>query len=187
MRSAITLQNLVGISLDSIPVDYAMISRLMTAAQSSLQDAKLNTISNESRFDLAYKAIMQMANAALQAKGYRVLTSKPGHHQLMLQALPLTIGLDKTQLILLDQLRKQKNAIEYSVDIVSDVLTEEVIAQAETLLKLVQANLRLEDDAPELTTEDVKRGVWSIDEKVVSEAEGRAAFAKKFKAHSQKQ
>ena len=67
MRSAITLQNLVGISLDSIAVDYAMISRLMKAAQSSLQDAKLNTISNESRFDLAYKAIMQMANAALQA------------------------------------------------------------------------------------------------------------------------
>ena len=187
MRSAITLQNLVGISLDSIAVDYAMISRLMTAAQSSLQDAKLNTISNESRFDLAYKAIMQMANAALQAKGYRVLTSKPGHHQLMLQALPLTIGLDKTQLILLDQLRKQRNAIDYSGDIVSDVLTAEVIAQAETLLKLVQANLRLEDDAPELTTEDVKRGVWSIDEKVTSEAEGRAAFAKKFKAHSQKQ
>lgn len=187
MRSAITLQNLVGISLDSIPVDYAMISRLMKAAQSSLQDAKLNTISNESRFDLAYKAIMQMANAALQAKGYRVLTSKPGHHQLILQAFPLTIGLDKTQLILLDQLCKQRNAIEYSGDIVSDVLIAEVIAQAETLLKLVQANLRLEDDAPELTTEDVKRGVWSIDEKVVSEAEGRAAFAKKFKAHSQKQ
>jgi len=187
MRSAITLQNLVGISLDSIAVDYAMISRLMKAAQSSLQDAKLNTISNESRFDLAYKAIMQMANAALQAKGYRVLTSKPGHHQLILQAFPLTIGLDKTQLILLDQLCRQRNAIEYSGDIVSDVLTAEVIAQAETLLKLVQANLRLEDDAPELTTEDVKRGVWSIDEKVVSEAEGRAAFAKKFKAHSQKQ
>ena len=67
------------------------------------------------------------------------------------------------------------------------MLTAEVIAQAETLLKLVQANLRLEDDAPELTTEDVKRGVWSIDEKVTSEAEGRAAFSKKLKAHSEKQ
>jgi hypothetical protein len=50
---------------------------------------------NESRFDLAYKAIMQSAKAALQAKGYRVLTSKPGHHQLTLQVLPLTIGLEK--------------------------------------------------------------------------------------------
>jgi len=141
MRSPITLQNLVGISLDSIEVDHNRILRLIEAAQSSLQDAKLISISNESRFDLAYKAIMQLAHAALQAKGYRVLTSKPGHHQLMLQALPLTIGLDKTTLILLDQLRKQRNAIDYSGDIVSDALTTEVIAQAETLLKLVQACL----------------------------------------------
>jgi uncharacterized protein (UPF0332 family) len=119
-----------------------MIRRLIEAAQSSLQDAKLKTISNESRFDLAYKAIMQMSKAALQAKGYRVLTSKPGHHQLMLQALPLTIGLDKTRLILLDQLRKQRNAIDYSGDLVSDALTSEAITQAESLLTLVKDRLR---------------------------------------------
>ncbi len=106
-----------------------------------MQDAKLNSISNESRFDLAYKAIMQLANAALQAKGYRVLTSKPGHHQLMLQALPLTVGLDKSNLILLDQLRKQRNAIDYSGDIVSDALTVEVIERADSLLKLVRTCL----------------------------------------------
>lgn len=141
MRVPITLQNLVGISLDAIEVDRYMIRRLMEAAQSSLKDAKHEFNSNESRFDLAYKAIMQLANAALQAKGYRVLTSKPGHHQLMLQALPLTIGLDKANLILLDQLRKQRNAIDYSGDIVSDALTTEVIAQAETLTKLVKTCL----------------------------------------------
>ena len=122
-------------------VDHFNIRRLIEAAQSSLQDAKLNSISNESRFDLAYKAIMQLANAALQAKGYRVLTSKPGHHQLMLQALPLTVGLDKSNLILLDQLRKQRNAIDYSGDIVSDALTVEVIERADSLLKLVRTCL----------------------------------------------
>lgn len=84
MRLPINLKNLIGISLDSIELDHLMIQRLLEAAQSSLQDAKLNTLSNESRFDLAYKAIMQLANSALQAKGYRVLTSKPGHHQLMI-------------------------------------------------------------------------------------------------------
>ena len=118
-----------------------MIRRLIEAAQSSLKDAKLKSLSNEGRFDLAYKAIMQSANAALQAKGYRVLTSKPGHHQLMLQALPFTIGLDKASLILLDQLRKQRNAIDYSGDLVSDALTVEVIERADSLLKLVQTCL----------------------------------------------
>jgi uncharacterized protein (DUF4415 family) len=37
------------------------------------------------------------------------------------------------------------------------------------------------DDAPEVTTEDLKRGVWSIDGKVVSEREGREAFTKKLR------
>lgn len=138
MRLPINLKNLIGISLDSIELDKLMIQRLLEASQSSLQDAKLNSLSNESRFDLAYKAIMQLANAALQAKGYRVLTSKPGHHQLMIQALPLTVGLDNTTVILLDQLCKQRNAIDYSGDIVSDTLTSEVITQAESLLKLTQ-------------------------------------------------
>jgi uncharacterized protein (UPF0332 family) len=138
MRLPINLKNLIGISLDSIEFDNLMIQRLLEAAQSSLQDAKLNSLSNESRFDLAYKAIMQLANAALQAKGYRVRSSVPGHHQLMIQALPLTTGLDKTTVILLDQLRKQRNAIDYSGDVVSDTLTSDVISQAEILLKLVQ-------------------------------------------------
>ncbi|WP_216258113.1 hypothetical protein [Polynucleobacter sp. UB-Piko-W3] len=153
--------------------------------------------SNEGRFDLAYKAIMQSAKAALQAKGYRVLTSKPGHHQLMLQALPLTVGIDKSSLILLDHLRKQRNAIDYSGDLVSDALTTEAITQAETLLNLVQTLLipviHLEDtnfewidpdDAPELTEEDLKRGIWKINGRIVSEAEGRAAFAERLRNSS---
>ena len=42
------------------------------------------------------------------------------------------------------------------------------------------------DDAPELTQEDLKRDIWSIDGQMVSEAEGRAAFAKKLKENSEK-
>ena len=37
------------------------------------------------------------------------------------------------------------------------------------------------DDAPELTDEDLARAVWTIGGKVVSEQEGRAAFAKKLR------
>jgi uncharacterized protein (DUF4415 family) len=37
------------------------------------------------------------------------------------------------------------------------------------------------DDAPEVTAEDLKRGVWSIDGTIVSEEEGREAFAKKLR------
>jgi hypothetical protein len=38
------------------------------------------------------------------------------------------------------------------------------------------------DDAPEITAEDLKRGIWTIDGKIVSENEGRDAFAKRLRA-----
>jgi hypothetical protein len=40
------------------------------------------------------------------------------------------------------------------------------------------------DDAPEITVDDLKRGIWAIDGKVVSENEGRAAFTRKLQEHS---
>jgi hypothetical protein len=43
------------------------------------------------------------------------------------------------------------------------------------------------DDASEVTAEDLKRGVWSIDGAIVSEKEGRAAFAMKLKEITEKQ
>jgi len=78
-----TLANLLGLSLEKVEPDAASISRLMDAARRSLADAQLTNMSSEGRFDMAYKAIMQAANSALQANGYRTLTSKPGHHQTM--------------------------------------------------------------------------------------------------------
>jgi len=37
------------------------------------------------------------------------------------------------------------------------------------------------DDAPELTDEDLARAVWSVGGKIVSESEGREAFAKRLR------
>ena len=122
-----TLDNLLGSALERIPFDASNIQRLLEAAQRSLADARLDSLSNESRFDLAYKAIMQTANAALQASGYRTLTSRPGHHQTMIQTLPLSIGLDRTTMVVLDGLRKQRNVIDYSGDLVSASMVDEAV------------------------------------------------------------
>ena len=100
-----TLDNLLGKSLEAIEPDASGIARLLEAAQASLADARLPNLSSEGRFDMAYKAIMQAANAALQAHGFRTLTSRPGHHQTMIQTLPRTIGLDAATMVLLDQMR----------------------------------------------------------------------------------
>jgi hypothetical protein len=66
---------------------------LVTAAERNIADAKITAVSAENRFDAVYKAIMQIANTALQADGYRALTSKAGHHQVMIQSLSKTLGI----------------------------------------------------------------------------------------------
>ena len=52
-----TLDNLIGLGLEAIR-----------------HDASITLLSNETRFDTAYKAVMQIANAALQAEGFRTST-----------------------------------------------------------------------------------------------------------------
>jgi len=130
-----TLSNLIGKSLEKIIVDHDTIRRLVAAAERNIADSKVAAVSTENRFDAAYKAIMQIANAALQANGYRTLTSKPGHHQTMIQLLSKTLGTDSNTVILLDVMRKQRNAADYSGDVVPESAVKACITQAEQLLK----------------------------------------------------
>jgi len=132
-----SLDNLVGKTLEKVEPDKQSINRLLNAAKRNIADAHVGAVSQENRFDAAYKAIMQLANLALQANGYRTLTSKPGHHQTMLQSLVTSIGLDRDTMIVLDSLRKQRNVADYSGDIVSEASMRECIVQAEKLLVTV--------------------------------------------------
>lgn len=124
-------------SLDAIAPDKTQIAKLLAAAQRNVQDAQLSALSAENRFDAAYKAIMQLSMAALQAHGYRTLTSKPGHHQTAIQTLPLTVSLPQSQVIVLDALRKQRNLADYSGDLVSDAALTDCLKSALALQKHV--------------------------------------------------
>ncbi len=134
-----SLKNLLGISLDEIRVDKAHVAKLIAAAERNIADAQLQGLSNENRFDAAYKAIMQLAMLALNANGFRTLTSKPGHHQTAIQTLPLTVGLAQPKVILLDALRKQRNLADYSGDLVPDATASECLASAKALYSHVRA------------------------------------------------
>jgi hypothetical protein len=69
---------------------------------------------------------------------------RPGHHQTMLQTLPITVGIDSHTLIVLEQLRKQRNVIDYAGDTVSDSMAQEAVQQARALRKRVDDALRLQ-------------------------------------------
>ena len=143
-----SLDNLVGKTLEKATPDRATIGRLLTSAGHGIADAQVEGISAETRFDSAYRSIMQLANAALQANGFRTLKSRPGHHQTMIQTLGKTIGLDRERIIVLDGLRSQRNVVDYSGDIVPDSALRECVLQAESLLRAVQH--WLEENKPEL-------------------------------------
>ena len=143
-----SLKNLLGISLDEMRADKAHVAKLISAAERNIADAQLRGLSTENRFDAAYKAVMQLAMLALAANGYRTLTSKPGHHQTAIQTLPLTVGLSRPLVILLDALRKQRNLADYSGDLVPDAIAAECLTSAKELLVHVRAWLKA--NKPEL-------------------------------------
>jgi len=133
-----SLKNLLGISLEAVASDKALIGKLLAAAERNIADARLKQLSVENRFDAAYKAVMQLAMVALNANGYRTLTSKPGHHQTAIQTLSLSVGLPQADVLVLDALRKQRNVTDYSGDAVSEAAAAECLASAVALREHVR-------------------------------------------------
>ena len=124
------------------------MQRLLAAAERNLADSRADAVSDETRFDAAYKAIMQCALAAMLAGGYRPSTAEPGHHQTLIQSLPLTLALPNETWVVLDALRRKRNASDYSGDIVEPDMRAEGTRQAEALLKTLRTWLK--SNHPEL-------------------------------------
>jgi len=126
-----TLQNLlrIGKLKDHAPT-AAEVLRLLAAVDRNLADAAVSEVSDETRFDAAYKAVMQCSLAAMMASGYRPSTSEPGHHVTLIQSLPLTLGVDNATWVVLDALRRKRNRNDYTGDVVTPDMVAEWVAQA---------------------------------------------------------
>lgn len=130
-----SLQNLLKIGrLAEHKTDNNQVGKLLVAAERSIVDARLDSISLHSRLDIAYRAVMQLSMVALWANGYRPSRSAPGHHQTMLQSLVQSIGLDRDQMLLLDTFRVKRNAIDYTGADVDEASVLSCIEAAENLL-----------------------------------------------------
>lgn len=148
-----TLENLLAIHrLQAFEATAGGVLRLLASAERNLADARLSALSNDNRFDAAYKAIMQCAMLGLWAKGFRTATSQPGHHQTALQVLPKTLGTAADTVIVLDALRRQRNLNAYEGDPVTDAAVRECLIQAETLL--AHTRQWLQSHRPDLLTEN---------------------------------
>jgi len=108
----------------------------------------MSRISSDGRLDLAYRAIMQTALVALLANGFRPSTGEPGHHQLLIQALPKTLGLPAERVRLLDAFRAARNRSDYDGVPVSHAVARECVEEARLLLEGLRAWLSI--NRPEL-------------------------------------
>lgn len=129
-----SLDNLARIGqLKAHAPNAAETLRLLASAERNLKDANVAGISDETRFNLGYNAIMPCALVALMASGYRPATSMPGHHQTMIQSLPLTLGVSNDDWLVLDALRKKRNVNDYAGDLIDPESVRECNARAAAL------------------------------------------------------
>ena len=135
-----TLENLLRIGkLKAHAADEGEIARLLASAERGLKDASVAELSTDSRLEIAYRGLMQAALAAMLANGYRPSTSEPGHHQVVIQALPKTIGMAPDRVQLLEAYRKARNQSDYRGVPVSDAVAGECVEDARRLLADVRA------------------------------------------------
>lgn len=130
-----SLENLLKINqLQRHTATAQEVQRLLAAVSRNLADSGVVGLSDETRFDAAYKAIMQCAMVGLLANGYRPSTTTPGHHQTMIQSLNHTLGVGAEVWVVLDALRKKRNLNDYSGDLIEPAAVRSCINHAHTLL-----------------------------------------------------
>ncbi|MCK4622709.1 MAG: hypothetical protein KAT62_10915 [Desulfuromonadales bacterium] len=134
-----TLQNLLAIGqLKEHEASAEEVRALLVAVRRNLADAQVTAVSLETRFDAGYKAIMQLAMVALLANGFRP-GSGVGHHMTMIQTLPKSVGLARQRVVILDALRRKRNAADYMGSYVDQSATDTCIAEAQALLRDVES------------------------------------------------
>lgn len=124
------LDNLVRIGkLKAEPASDREIEGLIKSGVARLRDSKVESLSIESRFDLAYNAAHALSLAALRRAGYRSES-----RYLVFQCLKHTLSLSDEQWRVLDQAHRKRNMAEYEGELdLNESLLESLIRIAETI------------------------------------------------------
>jgi hypothetical protein len=111
----------------------AELGGLMRSGNARLKDAQVQTLSLDSRFDLAYNAAHAFSLAALRWHGYR-----SEHRFTVFQCLEHTVNLPPAQWRVLDQAHRKRNVSEYEGHLdVDQSLVEALIRVAQEVASRV--------------------------------------------------
>jgi hypothetical protein len=123
------LQNLVTIKkLKVEPCPRKEYEGYLKSGKNRLADARHESLSDDSRFDLAYGAAHAFAVAALRRKGYR-----SEDRYVVFQALPHTVGLEAAKMRVFARAHNERNLAEYQgrTDVDAGLLAELLVAVGE--------------------------------------------------------
>jgi hypothetical protein len=135
--------------LKAEPSSSEEIEGLLSIVRRALKDAKVETISDDLRFQAAFSAALTAANIALRASGYRTRV-QAGHHEKIVESMELTLRADPKLIQKLKVFSKKRNAISYdSAGNISEQELEQAIKVAGELQRSVTA--WLSEHHPELT------------------------------------
>jgi len=123
-----------GKPLTGEPPDAREFEGLKRSALARLKDARNETLSLESRFDLAYNAAHALSLAALRRMGYR-----SGNRYIVFQVLPHTLGLGPEVWRVLDKCHNTRNLGEYEGMLdVDERLVKDLIRATEAVSNAMQ-------------------------------------------------
>ncbi len=130
------LDNLVKINQLKVELpDQNEFDGMLTSARRRLKDAKIDGLSEDSVFSLAYGAAHALSLAAMRWHGYR-----SDNRYLVFQCLQQTIGLENAKWRVLDKCHNLRNLAEYEGHLeITPQLLQELINITEELLKSVDA------------------------------------------------
>jgi hypothetical protein len=120
------------------PPAEAELNGLFLSGQRRLADAEQESLSLESRFDLAYNAAHALALTALRLNGYR-----SENRYLVFQCLKHTADLPNPQWRVLDQAHNKRNLAEYEGHLeVDESLVTAMIRVARVVESSVESRLK---------------------------------------------
>lgn len=131
------LENLVKTKvIKKEPFSSSEFQGLIESGKKRLKDALNNSLSEESRFDLAYNAAHALALAALRKQGYRPANQR----YIVFQALPFTANLTYEWRIL-DKCHQLRNQAEYEGFFeVDEVLLTDLIQVTQKMLAFLESS-----------------------------------------------
>ncbi|BES73218.1 hypothetical protein RE428_42360 [Marinobacter nanhaiticus D15-8W] len=136
------LDNLVKIhKLHTEPRDSAEVDGLIRSGTVRLKDAALETLSIESRFDLAYNAAHALSLAALRQLGYR-----SDNRYLVFQCLQHTLELAPAKWRVIDQAHRKRNLAEYEGIVDVDEASVESLLRIAEEIRLAVLDLTGHDE-----------------------------------------